>query len=200
MSTPRIDCPVEEELAAYGLGKMTGAEAEKVNVSWNDAVAFCKWLSRKDGREYRLPTEAEWEYGCRAGSRGRFSFGDDEEDLAKYGNVADKTFRDATKKDWGIKGNDGYAFTAPVGQFQKNGYGLFDMHGNVQQWCSDVYGDYPTEAVTDPQGPAEEEGSYRVFRGGGWSLEPEHCRSANRKLDPATCDNDLGFRLAVPVR
>ena len=73
------------------------------NVSWNDAVAFCKWLSKKDGKEYRLPTEAEWEFACRAGTKTQFSFGDDEEEIAKYANVADATFRDVTGMKWGIK-------------------------------------------------------------------------------------------------
>ncbi len=172
-----------------------------VNVSWHDAVAFCKWLSKKDKQEYRLPTEAQWEYACRAGSRTRFSFGDDEEDLAKHGNVADAKFREVTKKTYGIKNSDGYAFTAPVGQYQKNAYGLMDMHGNVWQWCSDVYGDYPTEAVTDPHGPVGQESSLRVIRGGSWDFRPQRCRSAFRnRLDPVKRDYNLGFRIAVSVQ
>ena len=73
------------------------------NVSWNDAVAFCKWLSKKDGKEYRLPTEAEWEFACRARTKTQFSFGDDEEAIAKYANVADTRFREVTGMKWGIK-------------------------------------------------------------------------------------------------
>ena len=90
-----------------------------VNVSWNDAVAFCKWLSRKEGKTYRLPTEAEWEYACRAGTTTRYYSGDDPETLAKVGNVADATVK-AKFPDWKctIKASDGYVFTAPVGQVQ----------------------------------------------------------------------------------
>ena len=108
-----------------------------VNVSWNDAVAFCKWLSRKEGNTYRLPTEAEWEYACRAGTTTRYYSGDDPETLANAGNVADA----ATKvkfPDWTIKAgkaSDGYVFTAPAGSFKPNAFGLYDMHGNAWQWC-----------------------------------------------------------------
>ncbi len=103
-----------------------------VNVSWNDAGAFCQWLSKKEGKTYRLPTEAEWEYACRAGTTTRYYSGDDPETLAKVGNVADAAakaqFPDWT---WTIKANDGYVFTAPVGKFKPNAFGLYDMHGNA---------------------------------------------------------------------
>jgi formylglycine-generating enzyme required for sulfatase activity len=115
------------------------------NVSWNDAVAFCKWLSKKDGKEYRLPTEAEWEFACRAGTKTQFSFGDDQEEIAKYANVADATFREVTGMKWGITKSDGFAFAAPVGTYRANAFGIQDMHGNVMQLCSDVYADYPKE-------------------------------------------------------
>ena len=113
-----------------------------VNVSWNDAVAFCKWLSKKEGKTYRLPTEAEWEYACRAGTTTRYYSGDDPETLAKVGNVADAAFK-AKFPDWEytIKANDGYVFTAPVGKFKPNAFGLYDMHGNAWQWCADWYGE-----------------------------------------------------------
>ncbi len=108
-----------------------------VNVSWNDAVAFCKWLSKKEGNTYRLPTEAEWEYACRAGTTTRYYSGDDPETLAKVGNVADATAK-AKFPDWKytIKASDGYVFTSPVGSFQPNAFGLYDMHGNAWQWCA----------------------------------------------------------------
>ncbi len=138
------------------------------NVSWNDAVAFCRWLSKKDGKEYRLPTEAEWEFACRAGTKTQFSFGDDEEEIAKYANVADATFREVTGMKWGIKKSDGFAFAAPVGTYRANAFGIQDMHGNVMQLCSDVYADYPKEGVTEPQGPAAKNDSLRVLRGGCW--------------------------------
>ena len=113
-----------------------------VNVSWNDAVAFCKWLSKKEGKTYRLPTEAEWEYACRAGTTTRYYSGDDPETLAKVGNVADAALK-AKFPDWKytIKASDGYVFTAPVGKFKPNAFGLYDMHGNAWQWCADWYGE-----------------------------------------------------------
>ncbi|OHB82971.1 MAG: hypothetical protein A2V98_07465 [Planctomycetes bacterium RBG_16_64_12] len=103
-----------------------------VNVSWNDAVAFCEWLSRKEGKTYRLPTEAEWEYACRAGTTTRYYHGDDPEGLATVGNVADTTAKAKFPKwTWTIQKSDGYVFTAPVGRFRANAFGLSDMHGNV---------------------------------------------------------------------
>ena len=110
-----------------------------VNVSWNDAVAFCEWLSRQEGQTYRLPTEAEWEYACRAGTTTRYCSGDDAETLAAVANVADATAK-AKFPDWAtIAARDGYVFTAPVGRFRANAWGLHDMHGNVWEWCSDGY-------------------------------------------------------------
>ncbi len=108
-------------------------EHPAVNVSWNDAVAFSKWLSGKQGKTYRLPTEAEWEYACRAGTTTRYSSGDDPETLAKVGNVADATAAKALFPDWKytIKASDGYVFTSPVGSFKPNAFGLYDMHGNA---------------------------------------------------------------------
>jgi RNA polymerase sigma factor (sigma-70 family) len=153
-----------------------------VNVSWNDAVAFSKWLSRKDGREYRLPTEAEWEYACRSGTKTAYSFGDDPSKLVDYAWFGD---------------NAGGTHT--VGTKKPNGWGLYDMHGNVWQWCADWYGEYAKGAVTDPQGPKE--GSKRVYRGCSWMHDAQYCRSAYRDWRlPTLCINNLGFRLAAPVR
>jgi formylglycine-generating enzyme required for sulfatase activity len=168
-----------------------------VNVSWNDAVAFCAWLSKKDGKTFRLPSEAEWEYACRAGTKTRFSFGDDEEDLLKYANVADKEFRTATGNDWGIKGSDGYAFTAPVGRFKPHAWGLHDMHGNVWQWCGDYYGPY--DKVDGAKGhlqSTKQTDEYRVLRGGSWGDYPRDCRAAYRlRLAPANRSYIIGFRV-----
>ena len=127
-----------------------------VNVSWNDAAAFCEWLSEKEGKTHRLPTEAEWEYACRAGTTTRYYSGDDPETLAKVGNVGDATFK-ARFSIWKytIKSNDGYVFTAPVGKFKPNPFGLYDMHGNALQWCADWYGEdyYGKAPADDPTGP-----------------------------------------------
>ena len=173
-----------------------------VNVSWNDAKAFCEWLSKKEKKTYRLPTEAEWEYACRAGTTTRYSSGDDPETLAKVGNVADATakakFPDWT---WTIKASDGYVYTSPVGSFQPNAFGLYDMHGNAWQWCADWCGrdSYAKSPVDDPSGPTT--GSLRVLRGGCWNYNAGFCRSADRNgITPGNRLYDLGFRVSrVPA-
>ena len=171
-----------------------------VKTSWNDAQAFCKWLGEKDGREYRLPTEAEWEFACRAGTRTRYSFGDDGEEIVKFANVADAKFRDATGNTWGVQGDDGYVFTSPVGLFQKNAFGVQDMHGNTRQWCADVFADYPKDAVIDPKGPALQDKMFRVIRGGCFRNEPIYGRSASRVGgNPNDGGPTEGFRLAASV-
>ena len=169
-----------------------------VNVSWNDAVAFAQWLSQKEGTTYRLPTEAEWEYACRAGTTTKYSTGDDPGGLALAGNIRDAT---AVAKyrflGSGIAAFDGFVFTAPTGAFQPNRFGLFDMHGNVWEWCHDGYSaDYYKQPPTnDPPGP---EGALdRVLRGGGWRAFPARARAAfrERTAPPGSRNNDVGFRL-----
>ncbi|HEX4143084.1 MAG TPA: formylglycine-generating enzyme family protein [Pirellulales bacterium] len=198
---------------ALGVGKQYGPwgwghpdqtpQHPVVDVSWNDAVAFCEWLSQKEKKRYRLPSETEWEYACRAGTTTRFANGDDEEGLLKVGNVADATFREAHDDvGYGIKGRDGYPFTAPVGRFKPNGFGLYDMHGNVWEWCSDWFDKdyYNASPVDDPRGPAA--GSLRVLRGGGWDDSPVNCRSANRvsdSLGPTYRNFNYGFRVVCEV-
>ncbi|MGO8751456.1 MAG: formylglycine-generating enzyme family protein [Thermoguttaceae bacterium] len=170
-----------------------------VNVSWNDAMAFCKWLSEKQGKTYRLPTEAEWEYACRAGTTTRFHSGDDPETLAKVANVADATVK-ARFPYWNttIKGSDGYVFTSPVGKFKPNAFGLYDMHGNAWQWCADWYGEeyYAKSPAGDPTGP--DTGDERVRRGGSWDFWPLDSRSAHRdSCAPINRNYNNGFRVAM---
>ncbi len=143
-----------------------------VNVSWNDAVAFCEWLSRVEGRAYRLPTEAEWEYACRARTTTNYFSGDDPESLATVGNVADGTLKEKYP-DWPtIAARDGYIYTAPVGRFPANAFRLYDMHGNASEWCQDWYDAeyYKRSPVDDPSGPSG--ASKRVFRGGALNIGP----------------------------
>jgi formylglycine-generating enzyme required for sulfatase activity len=151
-----------------------------VNVSWNDASAFCEWLSRQEGQKYRLPTEAEWEYACRAKTT-RFSFGDDEKLLDQHGWYA------------GNSNNQ----THPVGQKKENAFGLEDMHGNVWEWCCDGYESdyYQTSPASDP--PGAEVAEYRVVRVGSWDNDPQVARSAyRRRFTPGTRYFALGIRVA----
>ena len=168
-----------------------------VNVTWNDAKAFCAWLSKRENKSYGLPSEVQWEYACRAGTKTAYSNGNDMENLTQVGNVADASLR-ARISDyaWTLKGQDGYVFTAPVGQFRKNDFGLFDMHGNVWEWCEDWYDAkyYENSPPVDPLNTVE--GKYRVLRGGAWNCDPRLCRSALRGQGrPVYRDFCTGFRV-----
>ena len=162
-----------------------GANSPVQIVSWLDAVEFCRRLSelpaeKKAGNVFRLPTEAEWEYACRAGTTTLFSFGDDESKLGDYAWYWENA---------GIR-------THPVGEKKPNAWGIYDMHGNVWEWCQDWYDRYPSGAVTDPTGPSS--GSDRVLRGGGWNSPAESCRSANRVWGyPSNRSNNFGFRVCL---
>lgn len=170
-----------------------------VNVSWNDAVEFSKWLSKKENREYRLPTEAEWEYACRAGTTTRFYSGNDTEGMRSIANSAGAMVPgEAEGGDLARRHRDGFIFPAPVGSFRANGFGLYDMHGNAWEWCQDWYDGYSCggDPTNDPTGPAT--GSVRVIRGGSWINALENCRSAYRGWSPSEhWDSGLGFRVAL---
>ncbi len=169
-----------------------------VNVPWNDAVAFCRWLSEVEGDEYRLPTEAEWEYACRAGTTTAYYHGDDPAGLAHVGNVAGVTARSTVPGSTTVTARDARVATLPVGRFRDNEFGLYDMHGNVWEWCADWYdlGYYRRSPEEDPAGAAY--GSLRVSRGGSWNIGPRSCRSASRNaFGPGTRSHDLGFRVAL---
>lgn len=165
-------------------------------VSWDDAQAFVRWLNGKErGKKYRLPTEAEWEYACRAGTTTRFSFGEmlpTEAETFQFGVSAG----DLGDYAW-YEGNAKYAQT--VGLKQPNAWGLYDMLGNVWEWCSDRFSDYNKYVETDPNGPNKDSyGSYRVERGGCWEDSPGHCRSARRGGNsPGNRSDSGGFRLVL---
>ncbi|RYZ12017.1 MAG: formylglycine-generating enzyme family protein [Comamonadaceae bacterium] len=175
-----------------------GDDHPVVNVTYADALAMARWLGRVEGAIYRLPTEAEWEYAARAGTRTRFHVGDDPAGLPAVANLFDQ---DAAVN-WPIwrgnalAGHDGFAFTAPVGSFAPNAFGLHDMHGNVWEWCADWHADdyYARSPTDDPPGPAT--GTVRVRRGGSWHTWPFYARSAFRNWNtPQTRYTLLGFRL-----
>ena len=155
-----------------------------VYVSWEDAVVFCQKLSSRDGVEYRLPSEAEWEYACRVGSESAYSFGADASELGRHAWFEDNA------------DSVGEEYSHEVGQKRGNGFGLHDMHGNVWEWCGDYYDSeyYSNSAQRDPMGP--DEGTLRVLRGGCWGNSSQNCRSARRfGRSPVNRFSFLGFRV-----
>ncbi|MDB4645293.1 formylglycine-generating enzyme family protein, partial [Rubripirellula sp.] len=164
-----------------------GADKPVQRVSWGDAVKFCRKLSdqppeKAAGNIYRLPTEAEWEYACRAGTATSYTFGNIESLLGDHA--------------W-YRSNSGGKIN-PVGVKQPNSWGLYDMQGNVSEWCQDWLGVYPSSTAMDPTGAVS--GSYRVLRGGGWSSTAGGCRSASRSGDfPADRDASTGFRVCLSL-
>ena len=174
-----------------------------LNVTWNDAQAFCAWLSRQEGRDYRLPTEAEWEYACRAGTTTRYACGDDPITLAKAARVLDPAGQNVKLhvQDVPISADAVKPFPVPVGSYPANAFGLYDMHGNVWEWVADRYDAdaYTAAATDDPTGPAE--GTRRVRRGGGWNSFPLWARASFRNWNtPASRCVNLGFRVAAAAR
>ncbi len=160
------------------------------NVSGDDAMEFCRRPSEKEGKSYRLPTEAEWEYACRAGVATAYCFGDDPSELNRYG------WFDANSAN----------VTHPVGEKRANAWGLYDMYGNVGEWCGDCYDEdyYARSPAADPTGPAIQPGylPYRVLRGGSWDSNPQNCRSGCRsgyrsRSAPDVRDGLIGFRLCL---
>ncbi len=169
-----------ESVMGYNPTHSKDADKPVENVSWNEAVDFCDKLSEQEGHQYRLPTEAEWEYACRAGTTTAYSFGEDASRLDRYA--------------W-YSGNSDYT-THTGGEKLPNHWGLYDMHGNVWEWCQDWYAPYGNQrGSTDPTGP--EEGGFRVLRGGSFSYLPRNLRSADRFHDnPVFGNTRYGFRLA----
>ena len=183
-------------------GFAQGENYPVVNVTWNDAQALATWLSRTEGHTYRLPTEAEWEYACRAGTRTLYPHGDDPQGLLRSANTFDQDSATHWPK-WqqhALKGRDGYAFTAPVGSFAPNAFGLHDMLGNAWEWVADWHGDdtYAQGPVRDPQGP--DDGNVRVRRGGSWHTWAFYARCGYRNWNsPETRYTLVGMRLVREV-
>ncbi|MEM6839719.1 MAG: formylglycine-generating enzyme family protein [Cyanobacteria bacterium P01_C01_bin.120] len=176
-----------------------GANRPVKRVTWDEAVAFCQALSRRAGQAYRLPSEAEWEYACRAGTTTPFCFGPTmTTDLANYRGT-DFEYEGKT-----FPGNYGHGpkgiyreQTTAVGQFPPNAFGLYDLHGNVWEWCQDVWHDsYDGASADGAAWLAGGDQDQRILRGGSWLNNPEYCRSANRFwFAPGNTDGDVGFRV-----
>ena len=175
-------------------------------VSWNDAAAYAQWLARETGRPFRLPSEAEWEYAARAGTRTTYSSGDAPEQLCKYANMKDRRFKAAAQRDHGLDMlvtdcDDGAEYTAVVGMYAPNGYGLHDMMGNVAEWVADCqHPDYrgaPADASAW-RSACEVEGDYFITRGGSYSSSRQVLRSAARGHGGRDNASSLGegFRIA----
>ncbi|MGD9834488.1 MAG: formylglycine-generating enzyme family protein [Piscinibacter sp.] len=181
-------------------GFAQGDDHPVVNVTWNDAQALAAWLSRTEKRRYRLPTEAEWEYACRAGTRSHYHGGDDPASLARVANVfdADAAGNWPAWRAFALPTHDGFAFTAPVGQFAPNAFGLHDMHGNVWEWTADWHDEqyYARSPLDDPPGPTD--GSVKVRRGGSWHTWPLYARCAYRNWNSTDTRYTLvGVRLVM---
>ena len=176
-------------------------------VSWYDAIEFCARLSRLSGRTYRLPTEAEWEYACRAGTTTPFHFGESiTTELANYRGIADEDDPEEYPGHYG-KGPAGEyrKSTTPVNHFHPlaNTWGLCDLHGNVWEWCQDHWHDNYEQAPTDGSAwlKDEQQAGLRVLRGGSWGHFPRYCRSACRlDFNPDNRYNDFGFRVVCEAR
>lgn len=189
-----------------------------VCVSWNDAIAYCNWRSKKEGltpvytikentvtadftaNGYRLPTEAEWEYAARSGEKGykyKYSWGNGNPVNKRGGNIRDKTLKQTLSLGDIWEGyDDGYCYTSPVDAFDSNEFGLYDMTGNVNEWCWDWYdGNYYKDSPNNPSGPLN--GNTRVVRGGSWSSKPGGVRAASRDYEaPEDSSVIIGFRLS----
>lgn len=171
-----------------------------LNVSWNDAVAMARWLSDKEGRRYRLPTEAEWEYACNAGQSTLFPIGNDPLALDLTANVFDASSARLWPQwaRYARPGDDKFPFTAPVGSFEPNTFGLYDMAGNAWEWTADWYGEtyYDDSPLENPQGPAD--GAVKVRRGGSWHIWPLYARCNFRNVNsPETRYVLQGMRLLL---
>jgi formylglycine-generating enzyme required for sulfatase activity len=197
----RVISVTNKDQAVPGI-PVNGPRQPVIRVSWNDANAFCRWLSQKVGEKAVLPTEAQWEYACRAGAATPFSFGDEGVDFSKFANLADLAVLDLARKNspkWiphDGRASDGAVVTADVGRYKPNAWGLFDVHGNVAEWTRSEYRAYPYK--DDDGRNAENATGPRVVRGGSWYDRPMHARSSFRLSYPAWRQvYNVGLRVVI---
>jgi formylglycine-generating enzyme required for sulfatase activity len=186
--------PVTQEQWKVIMGKMPpcrfkGERLPVERVSWEEAARFCGQLTKKTGRNYRLPSEAEWEYACRAGTQTPFSFGTTlTTEVANY--VGEHTYREESRGVYSHSTNEG-------GKFPPNAFGLYDMHGNLWEWCADTWLDDYSAAPRDGSPYVNRKDSYHVARGGSWHEPPQNCRSATRlRVLGSDAEEFIGFRVS----
>jgi len=184
---------------------VNGDSQPVVRVTWQEAEAFCRWLSERTGKRFRLPTEAEWEWACRAGTATPFSYGTSETDLSPFANLADQTLAKLARRDspkWHPRDgrfSDGGMVTVDVGGYQPNAWGLRDMHGNAAEWTRSVYRAYPYDAGDGREDPAAEDA--RAVRGGSWYDRPQRATSSFRLwYQPWQRVYCVGFRVVMEDR
>jgi formylglycine-generating enzyme required for sulfatase activity len=189
---------VEQALKEAEPSSFKGDDRPVENVSWDDAVEFCARLSGFADRQYRLPSEAEWEYACRAGTITPFHVGETiTTDLANYRGTDDEGYKWSGSYGRGPKGIYRKE-TTPIGTFPPNAFGLYDMHGNVWEWCADHWHSNYESAPTDGSAwLSDEKDANRLLRGGSWDFDPRSCRSAVRVNGPRVHrDDGIGFRVS----
>ena len=171
--------PEHRALRGAEAGLSSGDDEAVAYVSWEDAAAYCRWLSERTGRRFRLPTEAEWEYACRAGTYTLYSTGDGLDGAMRRNQQTERNLRKVDLR---------------VGRTRPNAFGLYDMHGNVEEWCLDWYGPYQPQTLADPAGPSD--GDFKVTRGGSHNTPDTFLRSANRSAAlPTDAHSQIGFRI-----
>lgn len=184
----------------YKGNSMNGDNQPVVNVSWEDATEYARWLSQQSGKSYRLPTEAEWEYAARGGVSARNYWGDGNDDACGYANVYDLSSKNTFNFIWAHHNcDDGNKVTAPVGSYKPNAFGLYDMMGNVWEWTQDWYEENYSQSSpkNNPQGPSS--GKLRVLRGASWGDRSEYVRASKRGGSTPVGQYSVGgFRLVSP--
>ncbi|HYW78821.1 MAG TPA: formylglycine-generating enzyme family protein, partial [Thermoguttaceae bacterium] len=166
-------------------------------VTWQQSMEFCRWLSDRTDRKFSLPTEAQWEWACRAGSRTDLWFGSIDDDFSKFGNLADAS-RQGKMNPFprADRFNDGHSITGPAGQYEPNPWGLHDMHGNVAEWTRSTYMPYPYDPADGRN--AIDNPARKVARGGSWRDVPARARSAYRvAYQPWQPVHNVGFRVIM---
>ena len=185
-------CPAKPQDYGWGRGRRP-----VINVTFSEATTYTDWLSQRTGKAYRLLSESEWEYVARAGSKTKFHFGYANYELCRYGNVADLTAKKQLSNLKGAPCKDGFLYTAPVGSFKPNRFGLFDLHGNVWEWVADCHSRDYQSVPSNGRAVTTGDCSRRFLRGGAWNSIPKFVRSANRTSDTTDYKSDrVGFRVA----